>query len=620
MDESSSSAAGSAVAAMEDVGEVGELVRALNIQGAQLAWLVGAGASAMSDIPTARALILRFKHELYCSANNLYIQEVDPADGRTRRLIEEYFDGRNGLPQLGDPDEYSVAFEAAYPSAGVRADLIASLCRGRRPNYGHYLMAALMAAGKLNVVFTTNFDDLIEIGANTLFESAGVDPRPSVVVGDLGEPDKAARALQRSSWPLVGKLHGDFRSVQLKNTVGELAHQDEAMRRVLRTACGRFGFVVVGYSGRDYSVMNVLIDALTDPGSFPAGIYWCHRTNEPPAEGVMDFVATARASGRQAQTIAVDNFVELAGRIERGVLLPQNVHDDLGQRRPPQILTPAQLPTGSMRRYPILRLNALPIVKMPRSVRHLSEPSPCELRDLQQALRSVRVRGLVARRSGGQLVAVGDEDQIANALEPTGITVANDVDDVDWDQSALDPADLGLAIDALTIGLGRTEGLRHVLSRRGHQVRVGDPKIASLERLRSACGSLGGVVPKTALPWAEAVALSIERRNGSWWLLVIPEIWISPSPTAPTLENRERRRADQAAAAEFTRKRRALRYNKNVNAILDAWVRLLCGGRGPREVRTWNLGSSEGIDPTFEIGGLTAFSRPLDNGSRENTV
>jgi hypothetical protein len=218
------------------------------------------------------------------------------------------------------------------------------------------------------------------------------------------------------------------------------------------------------------------------------------------------------------------------------------------------------------------------------------------------------------------LVAVGDENQIAIALAPTGVTVADEIDNFDWDQSIVDPADLGLAIDALTIGLGRTEGLRHVLSRRGHQVRVGDPKVASLERLRSACVSLGGVVPKTALTWAEAVALSIERRNGSWWLLTVPEIWISPPATAPTDENRAQRRADQAAAAEFTRNRRATRYNKNVNAILDAWVRLLCGGRGPREVRTWNLGNSDGVDPTFEIGGLTAFSRPLDNGSRETTL
>jgi hypothetical protein len=162
----------------------------------------------------------------------------------------------------------------------------------------------------------------------------------------------------------------------------------------------------------------------------------------------------------------------------------------------------------------------------------------------------------------------------------------------------------------VTIGLGRTEGLRHVLARRGHQVRVNDANAPGLERLRGACKALSGTVPKTSLPWAEAVGLSIEHRNGAWWLLVVPELWVPPvragegSTTAHV-------RAEHAATAEFIRERRATRYNRDINAILDAWVRVLCSGRGPREVRTWNLATGQGIDPLVEVIGRTAYSRPL---------
>jgi hypothetical protein len=64
-------------------------------------------------------------------------------------------------------------------------------------------------------------------------------------------------------------------------------------------------------------------------------------------------------------------------------------------------------------------------------------------------------------------------------------------------------------------------------------------------------------------------------------------------------------------AGTFIQQKRATRYNRTANALLDAWVRLLCAGVGSRQVNTWNLGPAEGIDPMFEIDGHTAFSRPF---------
>ena len=69
------------------VGDISQLARAVDVQGAQFAWLLGAGASAMSDIPTAGALVLRFKHELFCSAHQFDVQDLDPGDPRTRASI-----------------------------------------------------------------------------------------------------------------------------------------------------------------------------------------------------------------------------------------------------------------------------------------------------------------------------------------------------------------------------------------------------------------------------------------------------------------------------------------------------------------------------------------------------
>ena len=98
-------------------------------------------------------------------------------------------------------------------------------------------------------------------------------------------------------------------------------------------------------------------------------------------------------------------------------------------------------------------------------------------------------------------------------------------------------------------------------------------------------------------------------------MLVVPDLWVSPIPRVPMEQfdaaARKARRDRQVVAADFVRERVATRWNQKANALLDAWVRALCGGRGDREVRTWNLAPDEGVDPTFSLVGRTAFSRPL---------
>lgn len=601
-------------------GDLGVLARAIDVHGAQLAWLIGAGGSAMSGIPTAGQLVVRFKHQLYCDSNGLDVQDVDPADARTRRLIEAYFDNSNGFPPCGDNTEYSLAFEAAYPLADVRADFIAGLCKGLPPNYGHYVLAALMATDRLSVVFTSNFDDLIETAAQSVF--TGITPRPTAVVADLGDPDKAVRAIQKSTWPLVAKIHGDFRSDRLKNTTAELQEQDSTMRHVLRTSCGQFGLIVAGFSGRDESVMAVLHDALKDDASFPSGIFWCYRPSDKPASEAICFLHEARNSGRTAVPVPVDNFLELTSAIERAIELPGPVRTLLKTKRSARVVTPTPMPSGATQPYPIMRFNSLPVTTMPTDVRVLEEERTADLRDLQIAVRKSRARGLAARQSGGQLVAVGNDAQISAAFAPHGVIVTDQLRPLDWDAPDIDPANLGLALDSITLGLGRTHGLRHVLSRRAHQVRVADATVGSLARLKSACNSLAGIVPTTSLPWAEAVTLNLDRRDGRWWLVLVPEIWVPRGGVSTADGFAPQTTQERLAIADFIRERRATRYNRHVNAILDAWVRILCGGMGTREVRTWNLESGEGIDPLFQISARTAYSRrfreaaPVSTGAR----
>jgi len=203
-----------------------QFARSFGQRAARLGWLLGAGASVMSNVPSARDLIRRFRHLIYCTETNQATQDVDERDPRIQGRIIAWFGERADLPQPGDGDEYGALFELAYPSPADRAALIRELAASVRPNYGHHVMAALMAVDRLRAVWTTNFDDLPEQAARGLLDSHLVEPRRPLVVADLGDPEPAIRALRDESWPLVGKLHGDIRSDRLKNTNTELQRQD----------------------------------------------------------------------------------------------------------------------------------------------------------------------------------------------------------------------------------------------------------------------------------------------------------------------------------------------------------------------------------------------------------
>jgi len=79
-------------------GDLAVFARSYAIRRNRAAWLLGAGASAMSGIQTAAALTFQFKVELYCSAHGLAVQEFDSSDPAVRARVEAYFDGRNGMP------------------------------------------------------------------------------------------------------------------------------------------------------------------------------------------------------------------------------------------------------------------------------------------------------------------------------------------------------------------------------------------------------------------------------------------------------------------------------------------------------------------------------------------
>src|SRR5439155_11624470 len=120
-----------------------------------------------------------------------------------------------------------------------------------------------------------------------------------LAVASLGSADAARESINDALRPLLGKLHGDYMHRRLKNTRPELQEQDATLRGALVDMCTHSGLVVVGYSGRDRSVMEALREATISGRGFPGGLFWVRRSVARILPAVTQLLADARGNGLQ---------------------------------------------------------------------------------------------------------------------------------------------------------------------------------------------------------------------------------------------------------------------------------------------------------------------------------
>lgn len=567
-------------------------------------WFLGAGASASAGIPTAWHFIWEFKRALYCSTTHRSPKTLeDLSSPQVQRFLQQHFDGIGRCPAMNSDEEYAYYFEEAYPSDRDRRKYIDEKVAGGRPSFGHLALAALLKSNKCEIVWTTNFDRVIEDACAALAKTTSW-----LRVASIDNPQLARTVLAEVTYPMLVKLHGDFHSRRLKNTHEELRTQDAEMRRSLSIACRTHGLAVVGYSGRDASVMDALEDVLDETGGYTNGLFWFHRGDSPPCERVARLLKRASETGIEANLIRIDTFDELLADVLRQVGdLPAEICEALQNRDRRTTRVPLPGKRGS---YPCLRLNALPVLDWPRTCRVLE----CDVggtRDVRDALTASGVSNCLAVRSKRGVLAFGRDDELKRTFKPFGIT-RFDLHPIDAGRLAYESAEHGLIYEALARALERGSPVRSVSGHFGLML-VPDPAKgeARLEQLASCVSGkrASGTIPKCTLRWSEAVQLRIEYRLDTLWMIMLPTVWAE----RPTDDS------SAVARADFIRERQATRYNSSMNSLLEAWANLILGaptaGEGPRRrVAFRTFGTDEGVDAHFAIGSVTAFSYRSSSG------
>lgn len=586
--------------------EQAEFIRIVTEAPGMFAWMLGAGTSQSAGLPTAWDIIWDLKRRYYCSEEHQEVSSNDLQNAAVREKIESYLMSR-GFPASSDPTAYSRSFELIFGADLERQSRYLQAKLSEKVSsltVGHRIFGGLFSMGAIKVVFTTNFDTVVE---RAVAEVTG----KSLAAFHLEGSYAAKQALNNEAFPIYCKLHGDFRYTSIKNLTEDLKTQNAEMGDCLVTACNRFGMIVAGYSGRDESVMQLLHRVLEGPNPFPHGLYWTTLKGRKPLPAVTALLEVAQAKGVRAELIEIETFDSLMSRIWKQFPdRPRDLIEKIDRTGSQAVSIPRK---GAGTGEPILRLNALPLIELPDTCLELNFAAPKDWDDIHAAEKLARNQIIATKASS--ILAWGSEQALRQgfgkdliSLSPCSIK--------DRLQDYANNLPLKGFIER-AIGLSLIRG-KPLLRRdwRGGSVLILDREHPNPDLTRGVSQCVGGslhgrieglisaVSPEHPKPeevwWAEAVRFDVDEIDGRFWLVLKPDVWIWPKHA-------------RQQATSFLDERLGNRFNNRGDALLSAWINFLLPstGRAADHVLKPFAEQDGPGSPKIVVNARTAFSRRM---------
>jgi len=233
-------------------------------------FIVGAGASVSSGIPTGVELESRWMKEM---EETFGLEEIRKIAENLKKYLDNDFadieeawektkESGTPLPSKYYFDLYKLRF---FPNHRNGYHYLEKIMSNKNPGFGYHPLALMLTDGSgSNLVITTNFDSLIE---DALF--LYTDSKPLVINHELlaeyaGDPN-----IKR---PIIAKVHRGIFFDPL-NRPEETDELKGTWRDVLTSVFHSYTPIVIGYGGGDNSLMKLLED---ENIKMRNGIYWCY--------------------------------------------------------------------------------------------------------------------------------------------------------------------------------------------------------------------------------------------------------------------------------------------------------------------------------------------------------
>lgn len=568
-----------------------------------LMWFLGAGTSRSAGLPTATDIIWDLKRRYYCLHENQDFQSHDVSNSAIKRKIQAYMDSKR-FPALWSLEEYSFYFDVIFGTddQAQQRYIHEALATGKVSlNMGHRVLAGLMEMGIARIVFTTNFDEVMEAAFALV---AGKNLSTYHLEGSYAALD----ALNGERFPLYAKVHGDFRYQKIMNLTQDLLSNDREIQKCFLAASTRCGLVVSGYRGRDSNVMSMFRDAIKQNNAFPHGLFWTAPKISSVSDNVQEFIAYAKKNGVRAHLVETGTFDEMLSKIWRQVKdKPQALDGKIRTANVANVAIPLPAPGNQ---FPILRTNALPVLTPPFRSGMVELNGSITYSELKEKF--IEKSPNVVWTYTDKILFWGNREEIVKVLPSDALYTIKPFNIEDGAKLASESTFVkSFFEEALATALchGKPLFLRRNKYKTYFAVVQNDAANGQLFlRLRTELGYDGkqgyitGIVPGLKdVTWAESISIQLEERGGRLWVMLSPDIWVKPL-------------ARRQEARDFLRKRRLYRYNNQSYRILDAWIEILLGEIGLGNAVKVSCFQGAEYSAEFEIGTRTAYSRGGGHG------
>ena len=385
------------------------LVRSLGVRrSSPVCVFVGAGASVTSGLPSAEMCVWEWKRDIFLTNNpGLEEQFAELSLPGIRNRIQRWLDDQACFPPSGAPQEYGFYVQQCFPISEDRRAYFQEKIRVARPHVGYQLLCHLAEAGLVGSVWSTNFDGL------TARAAAGFSVTP-VEVGIDSQQRLTRQAAQGEL--LCVSLHGDYRYDALKNTAEELQTLEAELREALTAQARSTPLIVVGYSGRDRSVMDSLRRAYTEAGA--GTLYWCGFSDLDPPGHVKALIEWARNHGRQAFYVPTLGFDDLMTRLALHCLhggQRDGARRCISATAPQDLLLRAPIEVPQSRSITLIKSNAFQI-ECPSEVLQFDLNAWPKERVWSYLRDTAGTRSLVVAPLRGKVLALGSIEEIQEAF------------------------------------------------------------------------------------------------------------------------------------------------------------------------------------------------------------
>lgn len=240
----------------------------------KFAFFLGAGCSQSSGIWLAAELVkswLLHQHKIEDPTTDF--------DQWCKKNIDDYDENQPAK-------FYGPTIDLVFPTSALRQAEIDRQVLGHDPGFGYATLAMLLSHPTYgpcsNIVFTTNFDDLV---ADSLY--LFTNRRPLVITHNA----LSGFVRQTSPKPVVIKLHGDAHLSPM-NTSSETKKLHHDLESLFKKSVQERGLIFMGYGANDESITSALQSLPHD--AIPFGIFWVN--DQKPQGAFGDWLTRRQAT------------------------------------------------------------------------------------------------------------------------------------------------------------------------------------------------------------------------------------------------------------------------------------------------------------------------------------